>query len=248
VDKQLVESLNVVRTGRVFFSHHSVGGNVLEGLARIDAEVGQGAVKIVPIDAADAQQGPAWLDGSGGQNGAPKSKVDFFARTIRERPGLKPALAFMKFCYVDFDPSSNVDELFDYYKNTLSALEREHPEIRFAHVTVPLKSRPMQLKWRVYRVIGREVWEEATNVKRRLFNEKLLKTYGSGAVFDLAKAESTRPDGTRESFTYQGRPYFALYPSYTNDGGHLNALGQRVAAADMVRFVASALAQARPPS
>jgi hypothetical protein len=241
VDTAIATQLATVRQGRIFFAHHSVGVNLIEGLGRIDAEVGHGAVKLVNLDKTEPVEGPALMNGTGGQNGEPQTKIDYFAATIRDRHGLKPQLAFMKFCFVDFDPSTDVDRLFDRYRSTMETLKGEHPEIRFAHVTVPLMRRPTELKWRIYRLLGREIWEEAANVKRRLFNEKILRTFAADPVFDLARAESTRPDGTREAYQYRGAPFFSLYPDYTQDGGHLNAYGQRVAAQEMIRFMAAAL-------
>ena len=70
--------------------------------------------------------GPAWLDASGGENGDPKSKIDYFANTIRNNTSLRPKLAFMKFCYVDFNPHTNVDELFAYYARVSPDRRKEH--------------------------------------------------------------------------------------------------------------------------
>jgi hypothetical protein len=154
----------------------------------------------------------------------------------------------MKFCYVDFNPYTDVDALFAYYRETMEALKREHPEVTFAHVTVPLVVRPMDLKERFNRLIGRDVWEDTANTKRFEYNQRLLKEYGSEPIFDLAKAESTRPDGSRETFEYKGRSYFALTPDYTDDDGHLNAAGQGAVAPEMIRFLATTLRERQKPS
>jgi hypothetical protein len=232
--------LEKARATRIFFSHHSVGGNLLSGARKLSAEAGA-ELRVVALEKAEPSTEPAWLHASGGKNGDPKSKIDFFLSTLRSQTALKPELAFMKFCYVDFNPSTDVDDLFSHYERALSTLKQERPEIRFAHVTVPLVERPKEMKWKIYRLIGREVWEDAANVRRHAFNQRLLKTFAADPIFDLARAESTRPDGTRESFQHAGATYYSLEPRYTNDGGHLGELGQRVLGAEMVRFVASAL-------
>ena len=59
-------------------------------------------------------------------------------------------------------------------------------------------------------------------------------------IFDLARAESTRPDGSRETFRYEGKDYYSLVPAYSSDGGHLSERGQRTLGADLIRFVARA--------
>ena len=56
---------------------------------------------------------------------------------------------------------------------------------------------------------------------------------------DLAGVESTHPDGTRESFTSRGKDYFALVPSYSHDGRHLNEPGRRAVAEALLVFLAN---------
>jgi hypothetical protein len=239
------QDLQAVRKGRIVFSHHSVGRNLLAGLQAVNANVGAGELKVLGLDGAKgAPTAPALIEVSGGRNQDPKSKVDFFRALITEQQ-LRPEVAFMKFCYVDFNPSTDVDAVFAYYRETMDALKKQHPEITFAHVTVPLVVRPMDLKERIYRLIGKEVWEDTANAKRYEFNQRLLKEYAQDPIFDLARAESTRPDGSRETFEYNGRTYFSLTPQYTDDDGHLNAAGQAATAPEMVRFLAKAL-QSRP--
>jgi len=239
---QLTADLATVRQGRILFSHMSVGADILAGIKRLDAEnAGGKSLRLVSLQEAVASGGPVLIDVSGGRNGEPRTKIDFFAATIRGEARLKPNLAFMKLCYVDFNPRTDVDELFNYYRSTVESLKKEHPEIRFAHVTVPLMEQPTGLKWRIYRFIGREVWEDAANVKRAQFNQRLQENFRSDPVFDIARVEATAPDGRLTTFEQGGRSYLSLYPGYTEDGGHLNAAGQRVAGVAAIRFLAEGL-------
>lgn len=239
---QLAADLAAARQGRILFSHHSVGANIIMGITRIDAEIpGGGRLRPVTLAEAAASKGPALIDVSGGRNGESKSKIDFFAATIRNETRLKPDLAFMKFCYVDFNPKTDIDELFNYYRNTLDALKREHPEIRFAHITVPVTRWPTELKWRIFRLIGKDVWEDVANVKRAEFNRRLKESFGADSVFDLARVEATAPDGSLTTFEQGGQNYLSLYPGYTEDGGHLNTVGQQVVGAAAIRFMAEGL-------
>ena len=239
---QLTADLATVRQGRILFSHMSVGADILAGIKRLDAEnAGGKSLRLVSLQEAVASGGPVLIDVSGGRNGEPRTKIDFFAATIRGEARLKPNLAFMKLCYVDFNPRTDVDELFNYYRSTVASLKKEHPEIRFAHVTVPLMEQPTGLKWRIYRLIGREVWEDAANVKRAQFNQRLQENFRSDPVFDIARVEATAPDGRLTTFEQGGRSYLSLYPGYTEDGGHLNATGQRVAGVAAIRFLAEGL-------
>jgi len=239
---QLAADLAAVRQVRILFLHHSVGTNIITGIKQLDAEVsGKNHIRLASLEEAAISKGPMLIHFSGGQNGEPKTKIDSFAATIRGEVRLKPDLAFMKLCYVDFNPRTDVDELFAYYRNTIEALKREHPEIRFAHVTVPLKMRPTGLKWRMFRLIGKEVWEDMANVKRAEFNRRLKESFGADSVFDLAHVEATTPDGTLTTFDQNGQSYLSLYPGYTEDGGHLNTVGQQTAGASAIRFMAEEL-------
>lgn len=241
------DELTTVRNGRILFSHHSVGRNLLAGLQRVNAQVGGGELNVVGLDRASAAMPGALIEVSGGQNQDPKSKVDFF-RGVFADGAVRPELAFMKFCYVDFNPSTDVDALFAYYRETMDALKKQHPEVTFAHVTVPLVVRPTDLKERIYRIIGKQVWEDVANTKRYAFNQRLLKEYAAEPIFDLARAESTRPDGSRETFEYEGRLFYSLTPQYTDDDGHLNDAGQAATAPEMVRFMAKALKERSRPT
>lgn len=239
---QLAADLAAVRQGRILFSHHSVGGNIIAGIKRLDAENSGGShLRLTSLEEAIAFKEPVLIDVSGGRNGEPKTKIDFFAATIRGESRLKPDLAFLKFCYVDFNPRTDVGDLFGYYRSVFEALKREHPEIQFAHVTVPLTVRPTGLKWRLFRFIGKEVWEDTANVKRAEFNRRLKESFGSDHVFDLARVEATAPDGRLTTFEQGGQSYQSLYPGYTEDGGHLNMVGQQVAGAAAIRFMAEGL-------
>jgi len=243
---QLSTELAAVRRARILFSHHSVGANLLEGIGRLDAEAGGGPLRLVAAEEAPAA-GPALIHVSGGRNTEPESKIDFFAATLRGQGGLRPEVAFLKLCYVDFHPRTDVPGLFAHYRATLEALKREFPAIRFAHVTVPLMQRPSDLKSSFRRLLGKEVWEDAANARRAEYNALLAQGFAGDPVFDLARIEAQGPDGQPTTFQLGGRTYLSLFPGYTDDGGHLNALGQRVAGAAAIRFLAEAT-QARPAS
>jgi hypothetical protein len=248
MNSQLRADLDAVRGGRILFLHHSVGRNILEGLARIDAEAGGGKLRVATVDEAATLQGAVIIDAGGGRNTDPKSKMDAFAALLRAAgPRLRPDVAFMKLCYVDFNPSTDVDDVFAHYQRTLEALKREFPGVRFAHVTVPLTGYPTELRWRLRRLVGMEVWSDASNAKRAAYNAKLAAAFGGDPLFDLARVESTAPDGHRTLFEHAGARLPALDPRYSDDDGHLNALGQQVAGTAAIQFIADAM-KARPAS
>ena len=242
---QLAADLAAVRQGRILFGHHSVGDDILAGLARLDAREGNGKVRIASLDQAASVDGPMLAEGRVGRNGDPRSKVDQFVATVRSQAGRKVDMAFMKFCYVDFDPKTNVDDLLSSYRGALESLRKERPEIRFAHVTVPLMRQPMDLKSRLLRILGSEIWEDSANVKRSEFSRRLKEAFPSDPILDIATLEATGPDGQPVTFRQGGRTYPSLSPHYTEDGGHLNAQGQDAAGAAAARFIADGLRRPR---
>jgi len=236
----LQSELEAAAAARLFFAHHSVGQNLLDGVRELSAHH-RVALTVAPAAPARAGAGPAWLETSGGRNKDPRSKIDDFVEKVTAGADAESELAFLKLCYVDFNPVTDVDGLFAYYDQAISALKRRRPDLKIGHVTVPLTVEPRDLKSRLRRVLGRQVWEDVANVRRYEFNRRLRERFAADPIFDLARAEATQPDGTRQTFQLGGRAYDSLVPSYTDDGGHLNGLGQRLLGIQMVRFVAAAL-------
>ena len=90
-------------------------------------------------------------------------------------------------------------------------------------------------------MLGRPNRTKLANVRRNEFNRRLKERYPADPIYDLAAVMSTYPDGRQESFTMDGNTYYSLVPAYTDDGGHLNAVGRTHAAAEFVRSIADAL-------
>ena len=61
---------------------------------------------------------------------------------------------------------------------------------------------------------------------------------GKEPLYDLAKIEATYPDGKVLSYSRHGKIQYTLIPTYTNDGGHLNEKGRRIAAAQLLILLA----------
>jgi hypothetical protein len=91
-----------------------------------------------------------------------------------------------------------------------------------------------KLKELAKRALGRGGSREL-NIKRNQYNNLLLAKFSSSdVIFDLAAAESTRPDGSRTFFMWGNEKIYTLAPEFTYDGGHLNELGRRVVAQDFL--------------
>lgn len=199
------------------------------------------AVNIVEYDKSRLSDAPVLAQAAVGRNQYPETKIDAFTEIVRGGVGTWADLALFKFCYVDVTSKTDVNTLFTSYREAMATLKSEYPQTTFVHVTVPLVSRSQGWKDVVKRILGRKLGSDDDNIKRNEYNQLLLREYdGKEPVFDLALAESTHADGTRESFAVKGKQYFALAKEYASDGAHLNDLGQRQVA---VQFM-SALARA----
>lgn len=177
-----------------------------------------------------------------GKNVDPKSKNDDFASLIRKGIGDKADIVFFKYCFIDFQPASNVRKVFSDYKSSISRLKNEYPKTRFTHVTVPLTIKQEGIKAWIKGIIGKPIGGYKDNIKRNQFNKLLQSEYeGKDQVFDLAKAESTFPDGTRLTFEEDGVTYYSMVWDYTDDGAHLNAKGSKRVAEQLLVFLTNLL-------
>ena len=231
---------------KIYFGHQSVGFNIIYGVKDLIKENPQVKLNIVETaDQADFNYG-LFAHSKVGKNTDPRSKIDAFANILDKGIGKKADIAFFKFCYVDVRTGTEVRNVFNDYKNIISKLMKAYPDTKFVHITVPLTSKPTGLqglvrsaKNAIKKIIGRPVFDYHDNIKRSLFNEMLIQEYdGKAPIFDLAKIESTFPDGTRCSFTKNRKTYYSMVPEYTYDGGHLNETGRKKAAEQLLILLA----------
>jgi len=233
---------------KIYFGHHSVGANIIDGIKDLMKEDPKIKLNIVKTaDQLDFKFGILAHSGVG-KNGYPKSKLDGFAKLINDGIGNKADIAFFKFCYVDVRTETEVNNVFTEYKDIMSKLMKDYPEIKFVHVTVPLTTEQTLLqgliknpKKTIKRILGKWVsGPPPGNPKRALLNEMIILEYkGKAPIFDLARIESTFLDGTRSSFKKDGTTYYSLAPIFTSDGGHLNKVGRNKVAEQLLILLAN---------
>jgi hypothetical protein len=115
------------------------------------------------------------------------------------------------------------------------------PHVVIVHCTVPLTvSTPGWKRW-AKKILGREESSDADNLKRNEYNTLVREKYGHEPLLDIAACESTLPDGSRSSYTVDGKTVNTLSDKYAQDSGHLNEAGRKVVAKEFVRVVAEAL-------
>jgi hypothetical protein len=238
VQPPAAEQLEAVAGTRIFFGHQSVGANVLSGVEDLYAESTTRAPRIVETTEPPAEDGGFIAHAYLGVNGDPHSKIAEFTRILDGPMGERVDVALLKFCYLDVTASSDVPAVFDAYAHAMSELAWRHPDIRFLYTTVPLTTDP---SWRanLKALVGRgDQAGPLDNLAREEYNELIRERYGaSGALFDVAAVEATlaqRPTSRAEG----ADRYFVLNRALAADSGHLNALGARAAAGELVRVIA----------
>ncbi len=219
----------------IYFGHQSVGFNILDGVSDIIKEKGNIPMTIKEEAAPKAYESGVLTHSRIGENRAPDSKLSGFVELVNQTKKDNADIMFFKFCYIDFDPDTDVNALFSNYQKAFEKLKKEHPDTQFIHVTAPLTSVQMGAKAWIKDLIGRPIKGRQENMKRYEYNQLMRAAYGGQKnFFDIAAAESTYPDGRRSSFELDGKTYFSLISDYTMDGGHLNEKGRKIVAEELL--------------
>jgi len=215
--------LAVAADQRVFIGHMSIGWNLLDGLQRLYADAEVPEAEVVQVSVGDPP--PELPEGEGavvhaeiGVNGDPLGKLANFDAAMRSGLADEVDVAMVKLCFTDVTAKTDVDQVFAAYQDTLDGLQRDYPDVRFVHTTVPLTAAPSGIKQHL-KVLVRGDDNEA----RERYNDLVRGAYADDDLFDIAAVESTTADGTRMS---------TLAPGWADaDREHLNAAGSAVLAA-----------------
>jgi len=238
VDASLRSEFDRVAQRRIFFGHQSVGVNLLDGVKQLATMAGV-PVNVVEVKMASAVEpamiGHAFIP----ENGDPLKKLKSFEQAMGAK-STSLDIALMKFCYVDFTAETNANALFESYRSTLGKLQAKNPGTTFVHVTAPLIVVQGGIKARLKRLLGKAPYGTLENMRREEYNTLLRQAYqGRAPIFDLARVESTAPDGKLETVEWKGNVSPAMVPAYSDDGGHLNAAGKLRAARELISVLAA---------
>jgi len=227
---------------KIYFGHQSVGFNIIGGINDIIKENKKIRLKIVKTRNKSDFSGPLFAHSTIGANMNPKSKIDDFADILKKGVGEKVDYSAMKLCYIDFNVKTDVERLFERYKQSVSDVKKQFPNMTYVHFTVPLTSKQTGAKAWIKKMMGKPLRGFEDNVPRNRFNELIIAEFGGkDPIFDLAKAESIYPNGKRSSFTLNGKTYYAMVDDYTDDGAHLNKTGSRKIAVELLLFLVNNL-------
>jgi len=227
---------------RIFFGHKSVGYNIIDGIEDILNECKQ--IKLNIVETCDPAEFdlPIFAHSQVGSNTDPVSKIESFTNIMDVGVGNKVDIAFFKFCYVDVTRDSDPQKILDRYRAAIEDMEDRYPQTRFLHVSAPIRSVPKgakrTLKQSVKLLIGKPgVLDD--NMMRLRYNKLLNDAYfETGSVFDLALIESLRPGGLRCYADKGTERVYVMAPEYTEDGGHLNDVGRKKVAEQLLIILA----------
>ncbi|MBC8218884.1 MAG: hypothetical protein H8E73_10500 [Planctomycetes bacterium] len=207
--------LDQARQLKVLFCHASVGGTIMNGMVGRNGLANENPERyqIGRQQNADA----TWFDANTGiidishtgwpLNGSKILGFDNHIRNLGYGAPLRANVAFMKYCYIDWQPGTNVEQKWNEYRITMEALEADFSDITFVWWTIAVNTAGG----------AGDVREAFDNMLREycINNGKVL--------FDLADIES---------HDLQGNPCYddigaeGLYAGYAVDGAHPRGIGQ----------------------
>jgi len=221
---------------KIYFGHQSVGFNIMDGVEDLKKEYPKIKLQVVETNKSGDLKPGILAHSRVGKNREPQTKINEFENVLSQGIGRKVDAAALKFCYVDMTDQTDVEQLFNQYKNRVEKIRKQYPDLEIIHFTEPLTVQKKTWKTWIKQIIGKkDIWEFNDNIKRNEYNELLIKEYkGKDPILDIATIESTKPDGSRQSFEVDGAKYYSLYPGYTMDWGHLNETGRKKVAEQLL--------------
>jgi len=249
--------MDAVGRQRWFFTHASVGGNIVEGMHTLQAgRPTRYKLSIYNWPGADGSYhgGVATTGSFGGANyraaTAPSSTSSgMIYECYRENPPWqnkfacfsnsfsmsgwgngKVDFAMDKLCWIDPDANSTT------YVACMSRLEQMYPAVRMVYVTIPLTG-----------------LHDSENNLRNNYNRAIRAfcTLHSNLLYDVADIQAWAPNGVQQTYVSGGVTNQKLYSGYASDPGggdwHLNSAGQERLALGWYALAASAVTNTAVP-
>ena len=218
----------------IFFGHQSVGGNIMSGVSDVIAARPEIPLRVVESRDVASLSEPAFHHALVGRNDYPVEKFDDFSSVVSSAFATGSGTAMLKLCYVDIHRQTDVEALFSAYQQRVAQLKARNPSLTIVHFTIPLTT-VENWKGRLRAAIEGRATERERNAKRHRYNELMRQAYGgTEPLFDIARLESTLPDGRQVVVEVDGDRVPVLVPSYTDDGAHLNATARRMVAEQLL--------------
>ena len=218
---------------KIYFGHQSVGYNIINGIKLIANENNTKLDIIEGLPGKDSK--PGFYHTTIGKNLDPLYKIDDFVAKMESGVAQHVDIAFFKFCYVDFSYSTDIDQVFEHYKESMIKLKTEFPNTKFIYCTAPLVAESSKIKSLLRFLLGRKSSDKLDNIQRNKFNQLIHNEFDNKElVFDIAKFES---NNDRVFFLNGSNKIFTLYSGFTSDGGHLNTTGSKIVASGLLNLL-----------
>ncbi len=237
----IVEAVDRIRSSRILFGHQSVGLDLLTGINEYLEAAGLAPLEFVSVNQVVGGGKPFICSVQVGKNQDPLGKCADFEDIVLKLTDVDLDLAFFKLCYIDINRNSDVDTVFQCYRDTLTRLAQACPETIFAAIQLPLRKHQRGPGVLLRELIGRNNLGRLDNQRRNEFNRLFKASELPGPLFRLAVWESTDVRLKRCTFAHSGKTYFALCDDFTNDGGHLNRAGRYTLGERFIEELAIAL-------
>lgn len=228
----------------VYFGHQSVGEDITAGVDELNQDLKLGLRLVLTRDPSAIAQ-PAFTHFHAGVNLKPATKNAAMLKMLGDRPRPDRAIVILKYCYVDIGSRTDVQSLFNSYRELVRTIQSRYPDVIVVHSTAPVTTVETPMKARVKRLLGREsVRDDA--IARHRYNTLVRAAYaGREPLFDIARVESTRADGSHSTFTSGEEQIEVMADENTRDGGHLNDRSRLMAARELLNTLAAAIERAR---
>ena len=231
-------NIELFRNTNIYFGHKSVGNNIIEGIKAIAFTKEISDLRIIRLDEEEKLPQNYFVHSSIGKNGDPISKIKEFQTNIDSLVDENLKIAMMKFCYADFNKNSDINEIFQQYSTVVDTIKNKYPDLIIIHFTVPLMAERSFLGKLKSFVKGESDKNFYDNLVRNKFSDLIQSKYPSENIFDIAKIESTYPNGKIEEIELNGRSTSFLISDYSSDGSHLNEFGQKLVANELINHIA----------
>ena len=234
----------VIAERTVYFGHQAIGSDVVAGVEGVAQEFAL-PLRVIKTREPATVTGPAFVHFLAGQSRDFASKNAAVLRLLESPTRARRPVVLLQYCYGDVSSHADTATMFEAYRDTVDTIQFEHPDVTIVHSTIPLMTVESAFMSGAKQFLGRSTRREGA-IARHRYNELVRAEFtDSEPIFDLAKLEATRPDGTLAGFAAEGRMIETLAPDNTDDGSHLNARCQR-AAGEALLDVLSNVIEAAP--
>jgi hypothetical protein len=216
-----------LRTKRIYIAHTALGRRIVEGAQEVLRGSPEIGLVVLPreLDERDVRQRVRDGDekaklfehagiyhGEAEHDGEPEDKIEAFEEFLLSPDGAEIDIAMLKLSCSDVSRSTDTTRVLDAYAGAMERIRRARPRLEIVHCTAPLREPDHGARAAIRRMVG--AGSDAANATRGRYNDALRKRFAGEVFFDIARAESMRPDGTEATVLVNGERWPALASEY----------------------------------